>query len=45
VIARHDPDFDRWVDLDLDYIDSWTFWLDVKILLRTPLALVRTPGS
>lgn len=45
VMARHDPDFDRWVDLDLQYIDTWSFWLDVKILLRTPLALVRTPGS
>jgi exopolysaccharide biosynthesis polyprenyl glycosylphosphotransferase len=45
VIARHDPDFDRWVDLDLQYIDTWSFWNDVRILLRTPLAMVRTPGS
>ena len=28
-------DFDRWVDLDLDYIDNWSIWLDIKILLKT----------
>jgi exopolysaccharide biosynthesis polyprenyl glycosylphosphotransferase len=27
--------FDRWVALDLEYIDNWSLWLDVKILLRT----------
>lgn len=45
VTSRDDPSFDRWVDLDLQYIDTWSFWLDVKILARTPLALLRTPGS
>ena len=35
VVARRDPDFDRWVRLDLDYIDRWSLWLDVKIMLRT----------
>jgi lipopolysaccharide/colanic/teichoic acid biosynthesis glycosyltransferase len=23
------------VRLDLEYIDNWSFWLDIKILLRT----------
>lgn len=27
--------FDEWVRLDLTYIDTWSLWLDVKILLRT----------
>lgn len=27
--------FEEWVDLDLEYIDSWSFWLDLKILLKT----------
>ncbi len=45
VTSRDDPSFDRWVDLDLTYIDTWSFWLDVRILARTPLALLRTPGS
>jgi exopolysaccharide biosynthesis polyprenyl glycosylphosphotransferase len=37
---RRDPDFDRWVASDLEYIDRWSLWLDLKILLRTiPAAL------
>jgi exopolysaccharide biosynthesis polyprenyl glycosylphosphotransferase len=27
--------FDDWLKLDLEYIDNWSFWLDIKILLRT----------
>ncbi|MEM7014946.1 MAG: sugar transferase, partial [Verrucomicrobiota bacterium] len=34
-------DFERWVELDLEYIDNWTFWLDLKILFRTaPVVLL-----
>jgi exopolysaccharide biosynthesis polyprenyl glycosylphosphotransferase len=40
VEARHDPDFDRWVEHDLIYIDGWSIWLDFKILLRTLPALL-----
>jgi exopolysaccharide biosynthesis polyprenyl glycosylphosphotransferase len=35
------PDFDRWMALDLKYIDTWTPWLDLKILaLTVPAVLV-----
>jgi lipopolysaccharide/colanic/teichoic acid biosynthesis glycosyltransferase len=27
--------FERWVALDLEYIDNWSIWLDIKILFRT----------
>lgn len=27
--------FAEWVRLDLEYIDNWSLWLDVKILLKT----------
>lgn len=40
VSARRELDFDRWVALDLDYIDRWSLWLDFKILLRTVPALL-----
>ena len=30
-----EANFDRWVELDLSYIDRWTLWLDLSILLRT----------
>jgi exopolysaccharide biosynthesis polyprenyl glycosylphosphotransferase len=40
VQARRDPDFDRWVAADLEYIDRWSLWLDLRILARTiPAAL------
>ena len=28
-------DFQEWVRLDLKYIDNWSTWLDLKILLKT----------
>jgi lipopolysaccharide/colanic/teichoic acid biosynthesis glycosyltransferase len=41
VSARHEEDFDRWVELDLDYIDGWSLWLDLKIMLRTIPAMLQ----
>jgi exopolysaccharide biosynthesis polyprenyl glycosylphosphotransferase len=35
VSGRSDIDFHRWMDLDLQYIDNWSFWLDVRIMLKT----------
>jgi exopolysaccharide biosynthesis polyprenyl glycosylphosphotransferase len=36
-------DFRDWVRLDLEYIDNWSLWLDVKILWRTiPIVLIGT---
>ena len=36
VSGRNDVrDFKDWVRLDLEYIDNWSFWLDLKILWRT----------
>lgn len=44
VEARHEPDFDRWVERDLIYIDGWTIWLDLKILARTLPAMLMQGG-
>lgn len=36
-------DFKEWVRLDLEYIDKWSLWLDLRILLRTvPVVLLGT---
>jgi lipopolysaccharide/colanic/teichoic acid biosynthesis glycosyltransferase len=43
VRARRESDFDRWVETDLEYIDSWSLWLDFKIMALTiPAVLART---
>jgi lipopolysaccharide/colanic/teichoic acid biosynthesis glycosyltransferase len=37
--------FEDWVRLDLEYIDQWSLWLDVKILFATiPVALFGRGG-
>ena len=34
-------DFDRWVQLDLEYIDNWSIWLDLRLLVWTVWYAVR----
>lgn len=35
VQGRQDPSFDSYVSLDLTYIEKWSIWLDIKIIVRT----------
>ena len=37
--------FEEWVKLDLDYIDGWSLWLDLKILLKTVPAVFLKRGA
>jgi len=45
ITGRSTVDFDAMVRLDLRYATSWSPWLDIKILLRTPLAVIRGSGA
>ncbi|HEY9420692.1 MAG TPA: sugar transferase, partial [Thermoanaerobaculia bacterium] len=45
VSGRNDLDFDRWMQLDLEYIDSWSPLLDLKILLKTIPAVLSGKGA
>jgi len=38
-------DFKDWVRLDLEYIDNWSIWLDLLILLRTIPAVLAGTGA
>jgi len=38
-------DFKEWVRLDLEYIDNWSLWLDLKILLRTIPIVLKGSGA
>lgn len=45
VKARRDPSFETNLALDLEYIESWSLWVDAKILLKTIPAVMRAEGS
>jgi len=40
ISGRNRIDFEEWMQLDLQYIDTWSIWLDLQILVRTlPIVL------
>jgi len=44
VSARKDSSFQRSMSLDLDYIENWSFWTDLRILWRTFGVVLRGTG-
>jgi exopolysaccharide biosynthesis polyprenyl glycosylphosphotransferase len=45
VNGRSDVGFEHWVQMDLEYIDTWTLGLDLKILLRTIPTVLKGAGA
>ena len=46
ISGRHDiKRFEDWMDLDLKYIDNYSFWLDLKILFMTIPAILSRRGA
>jgi exopolysaccharide biosynthesis polyprenyl glycosylphosphotransferase len=45
VSGRSEISFERWMELDLDYIDNWSLWRDVEIVFKTIPAVLRTRGA
>ena len=45
VQGRSRTSFDDMVRLDLEYSNSWSLWLDIKILLQTPRAVLSGEGA
>ena len=46
VSGRNELTFEEWMRLDLEYIDNWSLWLDIKIALKTiPAVLARARRS
>ena len=43
--ARQDSSFAKYIALDTAYVENWSFWLDLKILVRTAEVVVRGTGS
>jgi len=40
VTARHRVPIEQMISIDIEYIDRHSIWLDIKIILRTPLAMI-----
>ncbi|MCQ3936025.1 MAG: sugar transferase [Chloroflexi bacterium] len=45
VKARCIADFDEQVKFDVDYVDNQSLWLDIKIALQTPFAILTSRGA
>lgn len=46
ISGRNDvSSFKEWVRLDLEYIDNWSLWLDLKILLKTIPVVLTGAGA
>jgi lipopolysaccharide/colanic/teichoic acid biosynthesis glycosyltransferase len=45
VEGRKDPSFDSYISLDMTYIDNWSIWLDVTIIVRTLAVVLAGTGS
>ena len=45
VDGRSRVTFDEMVRLDIRYARSWSLWLDIKLLLRTPYAVLSADGA
>jgi len=43
--GRSSIPFEQWMDLDLQYIDKWSLWLDLEILMRTIPAVLKGSGA
>jgi exopolysaccharide biosynthesis polyprenyl glycosylphosphotransferase len=45
VSGRSDIGFVRWMNMDLEYIDTWSLWLDTKLLVETIPAVITGRGA
>lgn len=45
VSGRNEIDFEQWMKMDLEYIDNWSVWLDLAIILRTVPAVFSGRGA
>ncbi|HBP66192.1 MAG TPA: sugar transferase [Desulfosporosinus sp.] len=46
VSGRNTVDFEEWMEMDADYVDRWSLWLDMEILAKTvPVVLWRKGAS
>jgi len=45
VNGRSSIPFEKWMELDMEYIDKWSLWLDLRILVKTIPAVLKGSGA
>ncbi len=45
IMGRSSTTFEKWMELDLQYIRTWSLWLDLQILAKTVPAVLRGSGA
>jgi exopolysaccharide biosynthesis polyprenyl glycosylphosphotransferase len=45
ITARRDPSFQRNMELDLEYIEKWNLWMDLRILYKTFSVVIQGSGT
>ena len=41
---RNDVPFEEWVEMDIEYIQTRTYYNDIKIMLKTPIVMITATG-
>lgn len=45
IMGRNNITFDKWIQLDMQYIDNWNLYADLKILIKTIPVIIRGVGA
>jgi lipopolysaccharide/colanic/teichoic acid biosynthesis glycosyltransferase len=45
IMGRSRLSFDEWMELDRQYIENMSFWTDIRILVKTPVAVLKGFGA
>ena len=45
VTLRQDNSFEKWVEKDIEYIENWSIFQDIKILYKTLFEIIKMTGS
>jgi len=45
VSGRNKISFEKWMEMDLEYIDNWSLWLDFKIMVKTVFVVMFGYGA
>lgn len=44
VSGRNSVSFEEWMKMDLEYIDNWSLWLDIKLIFKTVGVVFKATG-